>query len=285
MGMNGEEYGKRIMALSMLAEMPPASREKVARLLLENGTADTLEDGAMLIRRDGLGGDTGYILLDGRVRIKRDGGEAVTLGAPAVLGEMHQLNPGAQRTADVIAEGAGAALKFSWRMLYAAAGKTLSLEEQQRLMSAVERLVLQRFHEEDLLDLPMLRKLPDHLRLRICLVLHWVSKPFELAPGEHLFTEQAMCSDTGYLLTRGTLQLTMSGQKAGQLEAPDIAGIMLRFAPDMRWTATAAAETPAEGKRFAWLVLRNALEERLLPDELHQFDHALAVWAENHFMH
>lgn len=275
---------EQLLALSLLSGMPEDTRVRVARLFLGAGQVEHLADGDTLLRQDALGGDTGYVILTGQVQVEKEGG-SLQVTAPALLGEMYHLNPHAHRTADVTAQGDVEALRFSWRALYQQAKQDLAPNEQMLLMSGIERTVLERFQREMLMDLPLFRGLPDHLRLRASLALLWLAHPVHLSDGELLFEQTGMCGDTGYLLTHGAIELSRAGQGTANVAPPNVIGVMPDFDPNLRWTATARAKGNTEVQRFAWLEFMRTLQQRLSTNEQQELDACIRKQMGAHFAH
>lgn len=279
---------KEILNLQTLPLMHGMSEEthgRLAQLLEDIGERGPISGGEVLFQQGGLGGETGLVLLTGKVLVEREGEEPVVLESPVLLGEMYQLNPRAQRTATVTAKGPGTVLKFSWREFYAHAKEVLTPTEQAQCMKNIERMVLERFHQESLMDLPVLRGLSDHLRMRVSLALQWVSHTMTLHDGAKLFSAGDMCGDSGYLLTHGCIELNQPGQQPQVFQAPDIVGLFPDFNPDLCWTGTAIACGPVEVQRFAWLVLMRLLEDRLPPSGMGPLTEHLRQFAQTHFSH
>lgn len=271
--------------LRYVPNMPEATGQCIARLFLAVGQPATLSKGDILLRQGGLGGDVGFILLEGSVEVEKEGEKAVAVCSPALLGEMHQLNPRAQRTATVRAKGDATVLQFSWQEFYTRAKDTLAPEERLMLAESIERCVLERFDRDLLLDLRLFRGLPDELKLRVCLMLQWESQRMVLADGEVLFKEDSMCGDTGYLLAGGQIQITKSGRSPQILNAPTVIGVMPEFNPELRWTATASAKGQTELQRFPWLAFLRTLQSRLRPEEQRRFLAAIQANMPGHFVH
>ncbi len=281
--MNAEDPKGRMSTLELVEETPKEAKDKVLQLFLDVGAQERFLDGQMLIRQDGLGGDTGFILTDGTVHIEAGTADPIPVHAPALLGEMHQLNPYGQRTASVTARGTVAALNFSWMGLYAHAKEVLSPLEQNFLYEGIERVVLKRFHRETLMDLPPLRALPERIRLRVCLMVQWIAKRHPVADGETIFEERSMCGDVGRLLTRGEVVLTAAGVPVATMTAPDLLGILPNFDAALRWSATAEAKGDTEVLNFSWLALMKLLAQRMPPEAYDMVRNALADYAKDHF--
>ncbi|NIA15045.1 MAG: cyclic nucleotide-binding domain-containing protein [Nitrospiraceae bacterium] len=283
--MEPSELRQVLARLPLIAGMPKETQASVADLFAGLGESMTLTNGDVLLHEGDLGSDLGYVLLSGKVRINRDEAPELEVNAPALLGEMNQLNPRAHRTATVSAAGPGEALKFSWQNLYWQSKAVLDPAGQSALMDGIERRVWERFGEESLLDLPMLRNLSDRLRLRVCLILLWIAKREQLAEGAILFEQNGMCGATGFVLLRGKVELSVSGEWAHTLSAPNMLGVMPDFDPELQWTATATAKGSVEILKFTWLEYNAILNQRLTSAERAQFEEALATAPDEIFLH
>ena len=274
-----------LLALPFLQDMAAETRARVVDLFLSLATRESLADGETLLRKDGLGGDTGFLLVAGEVAVEVGDDEILTVAAPTLLGEMYHLNPHAHRTATVAARGSVDVLRFSWTQLYAAAREKLDTQEQFALLGSIEGVVLERFHQETLADLPLLRGLPDHVRLRVCLMLEWMGNRRTLADEETLFGQNTPCGDQGYVLTRGQVALTMAGRTSCSVKAPNVIGVLPDFDPELRWTMAATAKGGAEVQTFSWLELRKTLEQQLPQGEYAAFDNAIRAFTKAYFSH
>ena len=273
--MASREWVERIAELSLWAAFPEGTRQRVAEAVNEVAHLLELEPGEVLFQEGALGGSAGCILLEGRVCVERAGAPPIRVDAPAILGEMQQFNPQAQRTATVRAEGEAQILKFAWQELYAHAKEALDEGEQSALLDAIEHKVWERFDGEVLADLPLLRGLPDQLRLRICLLLHWIAQPITLHEGEPLFSEQETCGGRGHLLTSGELTLSVRGRMCGTVAAPNVLGVFPDFDPDVAWSATATAKGTVTLLKFNWQHALAMMEQRLSQEEQAQFRRAI----------
>ena len=283
--MEPSEERRVLVGLSLLEGMPEEAKERVAGFLLDVSETVSLAEGDTLLRQGDLAGDSGYLLVAGEVTINKEGTEPVGLSAPALLGEMHQFNPQARRTATVRAKGPAQARKFSWLGLYARATEALPEDEQTLLMDGIERVVWERFDRDVLMDLPMLRGLGDQLKLRVCLPLLWIVSHEVLYDGEVLFEQNEKCGAAGYLLIRGKMEFTKAGRHSHVLAAPNNIGVMPEFDPELRWTATAAAQGEVELLRFSWLVYNKMLEQRLSEADRQQFAAAMKAAKKDCFTH
>ena len=274
----------RIAQLPLLRFVPEAMRGRVAQLFSSVSKVVVTEAGEALVRRGELGGDAGFVLLDGTAEVVRDDGVPIRVESPALLGEMYQFNPHAERTATVRAAEAGRALKFSWQAFYSQAKAMLPGDEQGLLIGAIERCILERFDKGLLLRLPLLHGLPDELRLRVCLLLQWVTNPLALRDGALLFEQGAKCGGEGFLLARGAVDVRKAGQFVETRNAPDILGILPEFDPELRWTASAIARGSIEVLRFAWLELNALFAQRSTLREQALFAEALRANSKHHFI-
>lgn len=275
----------RIAQLPLLGYVPDGMRGRIAQLFAGVSKVVATAPGDALVRRGELGGDTGYVLLDGAAEVIRDEGPPIRVDSPALLGEMYQFNPHAERTATVRALEAGRALKFSWQAFYGQAKAALPDEERGQLMGAIERCILERFDRGSLLNLALFRGLPDELRLRVCLLLQWVTHPIAFRDGDTVFEQGAMCGGESYLLARGNVDIRKAGVFVETRTAPDLLGVMPEFNPELRWTASAVARGAVETLRFAWLELNALFVQRSSQKEQGLFAAAVRSNASSHFMH
>ncbi len=268
-----------IAGLPLFERMPPETRERVASVFLGVSTAAEVADGETLLHQGDLGGDAGFLLIDGRVEVALPEAAPAIVPAPALLGEIHQFNPRAQRTATVRAAGAVKVRRFSWQDLYAAAQLSLTPNEQGLLMDALERSVCERIAPETLVDLPALRGLPDALKVRVSLSLHWIAQRVVLPDGACLFDQDGLCGDAGYLLLHGEVELRKAGRLFQTIAAPNFLSVLIEFDPDLKWTATASAHGAIEFLKFSWLNYRTMIKQRLSAQDLERFTKALAASA------
>ena len=265
------EFAEKLHELPLLREMQAETRSRVAKLLLLTSNLTACADGETLINQRALGGQDGFILIDGAVTIIRESAGPLVVNAPSLLGEMLQFNPRAQRTATVTACGSATVLQFPWQEFYAQAKEHLSAEEQAELLESIERTVWERFGQETVVDVPMFRGLPDRIKLRVCVAMQWLVQRVALEDGARLVVQGELCGSTGYLLVNGKVRITERHQPPRILSAPNMIGVMPRFQADLQWSATCAAEGDAEFLKVPWQDFMATLERRLSADELQQF--------------
>jgi len=260
--MTPDDARKVLESLSLFQQVEPGIRGKLLDLFLKTGKIESHDTDAMLLHEGDVGGDIGFVLLDGAVRVSRDAGGELTLPAPAMLGEMQQLNPHATRTATVTAAGPCTVLRFGWMPLYLEARMSLDEAAQSSLQAAIETLVWDRFHQEAMLDAPIFSGLSHEQRLKLCLTLLWISKRKVCQPGQSLFEQDAVQGSTGFLVMKGAVKLERDGQHHGERVAPDILGLTQEFDPQRKWSLSAVALTPVLALRFDWNELEAYLIQR-----------------------
>jgi len=274
-----------LTSLPLLRNMPQAAQERIADLLLKTSHAIELPDGAALFKQGDLGSDTGFILLEGQVRIDREGVDPVMMNAPVLLGEIQQFNPRAQRTASVQAVGPIITRRFSWQALYENAKGALTPAEQRLLMDEIERGVCERLACETLVDIPIFRGLPNPLKVRASLTLHWLAQRVFMTDATIMFEQDSFCGGTGFLLLNGMIELRLAGRLSQTLAAPSVLGVMPEFNPELRWTATATAKGDIELLKFSWLNYTAMLRQRVSQTDLDQLFEAINSAEENCFVH
>ncbi len=273
-----------VASLPLFDAMSPALRNRVAAALSAVSQEVSFAQGEALIEEGTLSGTAGYVLLDGRVEVTRAGMEAVTVPAPALLGEMQQFNPLGQRSATVRATGPVHALRFPWQAFYDQAKQTLTGAEVAQLIGAIEYCVRERFHAEQVIDLPLFQNLPANVKLSASLLLLWEGTPARYREGDTLFRQGDMCGAKGYVLLGGRVKLASGGTTLRE-EAPALLGIMPDFDPDLTWTATATADGVAEVLAFSWQNYLAMLQQRVSPEEYAIFLEAARTTAKRAFAH
>lgn len=270
--MPNSNEAETIRGLPLFSRIPEDTRVRLAEILRRVSKPVSYRDGDALISQRALGGQDGFVLLQGEVRVEKEGAEPIVLRAPALLGEMLQFNPRGQRTATVRAQGNAVALRFAWQEFYAQAKQALSEREQDALLEAIERSVSDRLDPAFRgVDLPLFRGLPDRLNLRACLALQWVVQRMALTDGQELFARDDLTGGTGFILVHGQVELTRPHYPPQVVRAPEVIGVIPRFDPARQWTATATARGSAELLRFNWQDYMALLQRRLSREELEQF--------------
>ena len=261
--MDAETVREAVMELGALTPLSESLRGKVAELLSRCGKVLRLNAGDVLIHEGDVGGGAGFVLLEGRMLVTHGEDPSVTIDSPALLGEMHQFNPRAQRTATVTAEGDSEVLKFSWFDFQFQATSDLTHDEQDALMCAMEQLVWQRFQHESIFNVPAFQYVDEPTRLRLCLTLVWLAKDVHLPQGAVLFQQQEPQGGTGYVLLEGEIAFARAGQPFGQVFAPALVGSATDFDPRRTWSATAAASATISLMKFEWPELEAYLIQRI----------------------
>lgn len=272
--MDANAVRETIQTLGALEPLGSDLRVKVAAIIESCGKSLSLGGDDVLIHEGDVAGGSGFVLLSGTMRVEQEGQPSVSIGAPALLGEMHQFNPKAQRTATVSASSPCEVLKFSWFDFQMRAMQELNAAEQDALMEAMAQLVWKRFHHEAMFNVPAFGQLEETARLRLCLTLVWIAHQEEVASGDTLFTEGQPQNGMGYLLLEGEIALLRGGQPFWQCTAPDLIGAATQLDPARRWSATARALSDASLMRFEWSELEGYLIQRLGEGETQR---ALAV--------
>lgn len=283
--MNDSELADTLRKLPLLQSFSEDAKTRVAAVILRVSTIENVADGEPLIKQRTLGGHDGYVLLQGEVVVEKEASGPIVVKAPALLGEMLQFNPRAQRTATVRAHGHAATLRFSWEEFYSQARQILPESEQSLLMEAIERGVWERFGSDTIIDLALFNGLSDRLKLTASLVLQWMVQHVTLADNQKLFAQDDLCGATGFVLVDGAIQLARTNYPPRIESAPAIIGVMPRFDHTLKWSATATAKGDAQLLRFSWQEFMVTLARRLTQEESDQFAKVLDANADAHFVH
>jgi len=283
--MEQTQHLETLAKLSLMGDLPEETVQNICALIDDISESSTVAEGDQLLQEGYLGFATGYVLLDGQVRVERDGKEPVDLTGPELLGEMSQFIHDDTRTATVRALSEVNVLKFSWDELYESAKERLSETENTALLNAIEQVVWQRYGLSAVMDLAMLKNVDDSLKVRVCLPFPWISKPTKLANNEVLFEAGSKCKSQGFLLIKGTVSLIWHTGDQKDISAPNIIGIMPNHKADRLWSASARANGDAQVLTFSWIEYDKKLRERLSNNELKLFFESLKLNAKRHFWH
>ena len=104
-----------------------------------------LKNIAVLFQKDDTATDIGIVLLEGEVSVIKIDTPEIIAYAPDLLGEMAQLNPAKQRTADVTAATQLQVLRFKWSDFKATAQQQLTQQELEKFTSALQEHAWQHF--------------------------------------------------------------------------------------------------------------------------------------------
>lgn len=274
-----------VVGLELLRSMTETVRARVAQLFLDVSEVWDLADGEALMHEGHLGFDSGYVLTNGAMQIERSGAEPVSVPAPALLGEMSQFKSSDTRNATVRAAGPASVLHFHWEEFYDQAKAALAEPEYAQLMAALERLVWERCGCQSLLNLELFNGLEDALKLKLCIILPWITDRLKLKAGATLFEHGTRCQSEGHLLINGTLKLVRTDRTEKFVSAPNLVGVMPKHEPGLAWSVTATAQTGVELLKFSWLQYTAKLQQRLTHDEQRKLIDAMKANAAAHLWH
>ena len=283
--MNEPVEVQQLLGLPLLETMPDEAKAKVAGVLLAVSEAIDLEDGEELMHEGYLAFESGYVLAQGAVEVVKGGKVLLDVSAPALLGEMSQFKSCDTRMATVRAKGETVALEFQWDEFYERAKTDLPETVHAGLIDVIERLVWNRFGCEAVLDLPLFRALSDELKLKVCIVLPWITDREQFADGEEIFKREGRCQSKGHLLMSGTVKLSKGPAEETVVRAPNLVGVMPKDKPGRRWTATASAQGEVEMLTFSWQTFTKKLDQRLTRDEQQTLVDSMRQNAKAHFWH
>ena len=276
---------QQLTGLSFLGTMSEEGKARVAGVFRAVSEAIDLEDGDELMHEGYLSFESGYVLAKGSVEVLKGGKVLLELSAPALLGEMSQFKSYDTRMATVRAKGEVVALEFQWDEFYERAKADLPEADHSVLMDAIQMLVWERFGCEALLDLPLFSGLNAALKLKVCIVLPWITTRELFADGEEIFKLEGRCQSKGHLLMSGTVKLSKGPAQEMLVTATNLVGVMPKNDPNLRWTATATARGPVEMLTFSWQTFTKKLEQRLTRDEQQMLIESMRQNANAHFWH
>ena len=145
--MDSEQVETQLLALPFLASLSDATRKTFARTMQTVTKAESVRAGTTLFRQGSQGSNLGCVLLSGEVTIAKTSAPETICVAPALLGEMKQINPEAQRTATVTSVEEIVVMKFNWSKFQDALRQALSESEIKAIETAIQDYAWQHITE------------------------------------------------------------------------------------------------------------------------------------------
>ncbi len=145
--MTKEEARERVLQLAVLHGLSPPLRAKMADIFLGVASPQRVPTDTVLFKRGQASNDEGYVLLDGDVRVLKEGQPEFVASAPDVIGEIAHISPTKQRSATLSAASELKVLRFKWSAFLNAAQQTLTAEEVQQFTSALQEYAWKHFTE------------------------------------------------------------------------------------------------------------------------------------------
>jgi len=142
-------YAAKVVGIPAFASLNTALRGRLAEILTMISQPRVLNAGDVLYQQGAEDESTGAILVEGILSVTADGGPAISVAAPDLLGEMQQFDQYGQRTATVTAEGPVTVLEFSWHEFVSRIRETptITKEDQAAVKSALEAYANMRLHQ------------------------------------------------------------------------------------------------------------------------------------------
>lgn len=274
---------KTLEQLPLMKGLPDETKARVSALLESISQKTSVGQDEDLLQQGHLGFSSGYIVLNGGVRIERSGMDPIDLTAPILLGEMSQFLDDDSRNATVRTTSPASILSFSWDELYERAAKDLSKEENAALIAAIEKIVWDRHDLQDIAGLALFSDLSDVLKMRACMPFPRIGKRVTVANNEALFEAGGRCKSRGFLLLKGNIVLIWKTGEERTVSAPNIIGVMPNHKPDRMWSASARASGDVELLTFSWLEYDKKLRDKLSPQEMNEFFSSLKNNGKKHF--
>jgi len=109
-----QEIREEILNVPVFKGLPEAMHPRLLTGLLSIARTRQVTRGDFLFLQGERETDTGCLLLQGAVEVRRDGETPVYVQAPDILGEMRLFTPQGQRTATVEVTVGGVILEFQW---------------------------------------------------------------------------------------------------------------------------------------------------------------------------
>ena len=145
--MTKEEARERVLQLAVLSGLSPPLREKMGDIFLGVASPQRVAPNTVLFKKGQASNDEGFVVLDGEVRVLKDGSPEFTSPAPDVIGEIAHISPAKQRSATISAASELKILRFKWSTLLTAAQQSLGAAEVQQFTSALQEYAWKHFTE------------------------------------------------------------------------------------------------------------------------------------------
>jgi len=145
--MNPKENRELVLKLRFMAVLPEGLKNKVADTLLAISKPRSVPKGGAWIREGEVTKNKGYILLAGRVGIRKSNAPEAVCEAPELLGEIMQFSEAGARTATVVTLEDCTVLRFMWDDFWSTIESKVSPKEQIDVKQAIESLAWQHFAE------------------------------------------------------------------------------------------------------------------------------------------
>ncbi|NUM53242.1 MAG: hypothetical protein HUU46_06335 [Candidatus Hydrogenedentes bacterium] len=143
--MDMDEVRTKIKGLRIMHGLDDALQEKLTDLLQSISAPRVVPAGGVFIHEHEHVDNKGYILLEGRVLVRKEGFPDVVCKAPELIGEIMQFNPAGVRTATCAGAVESIVLRFMWDEFWTRAEKILSEEELKQVKETLETQAWEHF--------------------------------------------------------------------------------------------------------------------------------------------
>ncbi|MFP6584342.1 MAG: hypothetical protein VCD00_17545 [Candidatus Hydrogenedentota bacterium] len=130
---------KEILTIPLISSLDEDVRVKVCGPLSVLSESVQLKEIETLFNQGSLCQSTGYILVEGKLKLIRSDGQEFNLSAPNILGIFpNKTDKGTEWTATAMANGAASLLKFSWGPYSDQLSNNLSAKEHQEYIASLK---------------------------------------------------------------------------------------------------------------------------------------------------
>ena len=137
---------------------------------------------------------------------------------------------------------------------------------------------------DPILNVEAFAPLSEDLRNEVAKMIRDIAEDQTIPAGDVVFEQGEAGTDSGCIITAGTLLISKSSGTEIRCDAPLLIGEMEQFNPVHQRTATVVAATELQMLRFSWHAFQNALHDRLEKDNAAAVEKALADYAWKHFL-
>ncbi len=143
--MNPDETRQAILQLGFISSFSGDVREILATVFMEISEQGRLTKNSKIFTEGDKDSNTGVIILDGEVTVKKTGSPDFGCPGPELLGEALQFNPNALRTATIEVATDTHALRFKWSDFEETVKRYLSDADYETVRQGLENYAWQHF--------------------------------------------------------------------------------------------------------------------------------------------
>lgn len=136
--MDSNQPRQVILKLRFMSSLPLDLRDKVADVFVKISEQRSVPAGGVFIHEHENVDDRGFILLSGKILVRKSEAPDATCDAPEILGEIQQFNPAHKRTATLSGAVPCVVMVFKWSDLWNTLNQELLPGQIEEIRKALE---------------------------------------------------------------------------------------------------------------------------------------------------